>query len=105
MSAHHLCHMKNTYNVVNIRHLPYIYIEYSIKYVTCSKLKLCFYMNRLHLERGTIFYKSNYDAKYPLLIKADDTASYVMNVMACPGTIRNKRGVIPFHKAKTPSSL
>ena len=33
------------------------------------------------------------------------TASYVMNVIACPGMMRIKRGVIPFHNAAVPSSL
>ena len=33
------------------------------------------------------------------------TASYVMNVIACPGMIRISRGVIPFHNAGSPSSL
>ena len=35
----------------------------------------------------------------------DETASYVMNVIACPGIMRISRGVIPFHKAGVPSSL
>ena len=33
------------------------------------------------------------------------TASYVMNVIACPGIIRISLGVIPFHNAGVPSSL
>lgn len=33
------------------------------------------------------------------------TASYVMNVMACPGMMRINLGVIPFHNAGVPSSL
>ena len=33
------------------------------------------------------------------------TASYVMNVIACPGTMRMSHGVIPFHSAGVPSSL
>lgn len=34
-----------------------------------------------------------------------DTHSYVMNVIACPGMMRISRGVRPFHRALTPSSL
>lgn len=35
----------------------------------------------------------------------EDTASYVMKVIACPGMMRIKRGVIPFQSANTPSSF
>ena len=41
---------------------------------------------------------------HPMRFICVETASYVMKVIACPGTIRRRRGTIPFHNAKTPSS-